>query len=343
MMMAGSPPLGSSGNYKTLTIPAAKLGSADISSGYTVTLAGTFSYLKSFANGGSIANVNNVAFYADTGFSSLLGFERELHNLTTGQIIYHFKSTATLSHTVDTIAGYMRLTETGGNLAVPANAWRAMCKRRWGLGDGSTLSLVDSTGNGSALTNVGTVTATPGILSGGIDLNGSTQYLTEATAAVATEPMSLCFWLKSSDASAYQTGVAIAKTSANDDFASIVNFTDVKLYSHRNASNNQASVGHPLNSTSSAWHFYVSNLFDIDNATGFQDGVGLALSVTGNSVPTGLTDTYIGGYLHNTSSLTNAAHGQIAEPRIYSEELGPSEVKAMYNNFNSPSTFVVVT
>src|SRR3990167_9485614 len=102
--MAFSPTL-----KRTITIDSTKCGTADSTNFpmlFYVTYDGTGGEpdLRSVANGGKIAQANayDIAFYSDANLTTLLDFERVVHNLSTGAVEYYIEI-PTLSSSTDTV------------------------------------------------------------------------------------------------------------------------------------------------------------------------------------------------------------------------------------------------
>ncbi len=113
--------------------------------------------LKTVANGGHVANANgyDIGFYADSGGTTKLKWEVEKYDGVTGNLIAWVKIPS-VSSSSDTVFYLMYGDSTiNTDQSDPPNTWDSNFKSVWHLGNGSTLSLNDSTSNGSSLANVG--------------------------------------------------------------------------------------------------------------------------------------------------------------------------------------------
>ena len=74
--------------YSTITIDHTKAGSTD-STDFTLLFKGTYSFLKTEANGGSVKSASgyDITFYSDSSLTTLLDFEIRRWNDSTGEII----------------------------------------------------------------------------------------------------------------------------------------------------------------------------------------------------------------------------------------------------------------
>lgn len=140
-------------------------------------------WIKTTAYGGHVQNTSgfDVIFTSDAAGTTLLTWEPAVFGASSGNFEYWVKI-ASFSNSADTVI-YMYY----GNAAITTSqttatsTWDANYLGVWHFGDGSTLSLADSTSNGNTLTLHGTVLAMPGKIGGGAAFIGqpvSTNFLT---------------------------------------------------------------------------------------------------------------------------------------------------------------------
>lgn len=337
---------------KTITVVAAKIGAAgDITTPFTITIKGTYTYLKDVAHGGNLASVNNVVFY-NTDHSTVGKFERELHNLTTGEVVYHFKSPVNLSKTVDTVVGYLDWDASASDRSDAANTWDSTFKRVVHGGDGSTPSGVDSSTAASnfAVTNA---TAAAGDTYGALSFSAaSNQYLNDAHAAVTAYPISMTVRAKLAN-TVFGTGeervlAAVVKKSGLDEFW--FGYIEVSGVVNLRAVAQGTGIGTVRYFGGTAtldtnWHTLSCAIqSDVSTFLSYQDGVSLTgYSVTGTLTPASLSDTYIGGFFYNTSNFYGQFIGLIDEVRISNVARPTQWLIAEHNNLNDPSTFYTLT
>jgi len=87
---------------RNLSIDHTKVPNTD-QSNFPMLVSGTYSYLKTTANGGSVQNANgyDVIFTSDSSCATKLNHETETYNASTGAVNYWVKA-PTVSHTSDT-------------------------------------------------------------------------------------------------------------------------------------------------------------------------------------------------------------------------------------------------
>jgi len=200
--LAGQSPAAAQGwangclNRRAITIDHTKVPNTD-QANFAVLISGTYSYLATTANGGSVMNANgyDILFAADANGLNPLPFEQENYSPSTGAIVYWVKL-PTVSHTVDTVF-YLFY----GNSSISANqsnktvVWDTNYKGVWHLPNGSNLSGADSTSNASNLTNNNSTAATSGQIDGAASFNGSNNYLSNTSLSIpAGSSITISFW-----------------------------------------------------------------------------------------------------------------------------------------------------
>jgi hypothetical protein len=161
---------------RTITIDHTQL-TASVSA-FPVLVSGTLAYLATVANGGNVTSASgyDVIFTSDSAGSSIIPFERVIYVAASG-VVEFWIQVATVSNSADTLI-YMFY----GNGAVSTDqsnqtgTWDSNFVAVWHLGDGTTLSLADSTSNANNGTNHGG-TAAAGQIGGAMALvAASSQY-----------------------------------------------------------------------------------------------------------------------------------------------------------------------
>ena len=209
---------------RSMTIDHTKVPSTQ--SNFTVLVSLTDPALKTVANGGHVANANgyDIGFYADSGGTIKLKWQVEKYDGTTGNLIAWVKIPSVSSST-DTVF-YLMYGDSAinTNQSDPPNTWDSSFKAVWHLGNGSTLSLNDSTSNGSSLANVGATGATTGKISGGAGpFNGTSQCLKTTSAInLGTNKVTLSAWVNI-------TGYT------NSNFAALAQFANTNWYFDNNS------------------------------------------------------------------------------------------------------------
>lgn len=164
--------------YSPLVIDHTKVPTAD-QTNFAVLINLTDNRLRTLSNGGHASSAAgfDIRPYSDSALATPLSFELERYNSTSGELVMWVKI-PTLSHTVDTTFylayGDSSLTTNGSSNAT----WDANYLGVWHLGNGTTLSLADSTANANTLVNTGSVGAAAGKVDGAAGtFDGSSQAL----------------------------------------------------------------------------------------------------------------------------------------------------------------------
>jgi len=162
---------------RTVTIDKTKVPNTD-QSNFPVLFSGTYAYLATVANGGNVTNASgfDIIFTSDAAGVTKLDHEIESYAPTTGAVNFWVR-VPTVSTTVDTVIylwyGNAAITTSQENVT---GVWDANFKGVWHLGNGTTLSGADSTGQ-SPGTLINAPTAQAGLINGEGVFNGSTQYI----------------------------------------------------------------------------------------------------------------------------------------------------------------------
>ena len=337
---------------RTLTIDHTKVPSTQ--SNFTVLVSLTDPALKTVANGGHVANANgyDIGFYADSGGTMKLKWEVEKYDGTTGNLIAWVKIPSVSSST-DTVFYLMY-----GNSAIntdqsdPPNTWDLNFKGVWHLGNGSTLSLNDSTSNGSSLANVGATGATTGKISGGAGpFNGTSQCLKTTSAInLGTNKVTLSAWVNI-------TGYT------NSNFAALAQFANTNWYFNNNslsstpneggtwgvwaAGNSGLHNGGKFTRPSAGVHYvvftYDTTLGTALNVKAYVDGVAQTITQTFSD---NTASANFGNYfLHLMAQSDETAFWSatyLDEVRLSSSVRSPAWVTTEYNNQSSPGTFITI-
>lgn len=157
---------GGNGYYRTITIDHTKVPSTQ--SNFPIVVTGTYTYLKTVGNGGSVQNANgyDVGFYSDSALTTKLKWETVAYGASTGTVEYWIKI-ASLSSSSDTVI-YMGYGQTSitTDQSDRTNVWDTDFRLVAHMGDGSTIVTNDSSSYSYTGTNT-SVTATGGAFASG--------------------------------------------------------------------------------------------------------------------------------------------------------------------------------
>jgi hypothetical protein len=155
--------------HASITVPAAHIPSSQTD--FPLLFSGTYTYLKTLANGGNVTSSNgyDIIFTSDSAGTIPLDFEKINYDPGSGTVEFRVRvqMTASTDCVLYVWFGNSSITSyQGNNSGTWASAYRAV----YHLGDGTTLSTADSTGNTNTLTvQHGAVAATgQPYLSGGV-------------------------------------------------------------------------------------------------------------------------------------------------------------------------------
>lgn len=316
---------------RSITIDHTKCGASN-STNFPVMVSISDSTFKTTSNGGHVTNSSgyDVMFYSDSGYTTLLNWEIDSYDPVNGILVAWIKI-GTASHTVDTVF-YVRY----GNSAITTfqggavgSVWSSDYKSVYHFGNGTTLSLADSTANANTLTNNG-ATAQTGLFSGAVYTDGSTTYLTSSDSGfpTGTSDKTVSFWAQSpvSFANATASVMSYGVYTTNE-------LVTVAVYVAGNywyISQYGASVNGPATVTTNTW-YYVVVIITGSTYTVYVNNVANSGTMGTNTTLNGLL--YIG---RDSFSSLDAWNGLIDEMRISNVAKSADWLTTEYNNQNSP-------
>lgn len=340
------------GYYKALTVDHTKCGSSD-SSDFPVLVSFMDANLKTVANGGHVNNANgfDIGFSSDTAGSAGLPFELVKYDGSTG-LVEFWVSLGTLSSSVDTVFyvqyGSTFTTDRSNTGGVWASAYKAV----YHLGDGSTLSLADSSQSGNTLTNNGGVAAVAGEVGGAASLAGTLgsggSYLLKSSGAglptgAGPGPITIEGWFKlSGNQGAAIFGFGGNPGGFNSRFS--VAYSDPNLLFAEFGDNDQTI---PFTYDTN-WHHVVMVMPSGDNQTDqvmmYLDGVPQTVtSLSNGTLNLSVNDIVVGaipGYY--SGGAATPLNGYVDEVRMGTYAPTADWVTAEFNNQGAPGTFMSV-
>lgn len=320
----------------TLTSNSALLPSTQTD--FPVLISLTHNVFRSVVYGGRVKTStsgvpNDVVFCADNELLFPLNFEIFYWNAVTGAILAWVKIPSCALGTIFYAGvGKAALISFQGNVN---GTWNSAYKGAWNLGDGSSLSLADSTSNGNTLTNANVVAAA-GPFGGGGSFNGSNATLSLGSAPVAAVPLTFEAWINTSATAVtmsilYTGGGSLAwngwfiQQSGTNAEAVAVSATVFGT----------SSLAASLNS----WHLIMGVMTTNSSRVVYVDGVAgtpETSSLTPAFTPNGLT---IGASNHQGVT-DNFMTGSLAFPRISNVARSADWAKALFSNQGDPASFM---
>ncbi len=335
--------------YRTVTIDHTKVGTVNNTdqSNFPVLFSGTYSYLATTAHGGMVTNANgyDITFTSDQAGNSLLPFERESWNATTGASVF-WVQVPTVSHSTDTVIylhyGNSSITTDQSN---KTGTWDSNFKAVWHLdesGNGTSGEYEDSTSNGNNATGGNgsssqTPSRTTGLISYGQSFTGSSNQWIVNTATsnlpAINGNQTVSFWYNESNPSSNQIIFDLQdSTYTHANRFEFCGGTNLGVYGNSGCGTMQVTAADPSNST---WHLLTYTWNGTTNRLYF-DGTQQATSSTSpDSSTTGIATFgafYSAGHIGSNGVYT----GLLDEVRISNTVRSADWIKTEYNNQNAP-------
>lgn len=320
---------------RTITIDETKVSGSSDFTDFTILVSGTYAYLKTTANGGSVTNSNGYDIKFETTGGTTLDYERERYIATTGEVIF-WVQIPTLSYNTDTdIYMYYNNSSVSTDQSNKTGTWESSYVCVYHLPDGSTLSGADSTANGINLTVTGPTALSSGKIGGGGQQSSPASYngLWSGTIGSNLQLYSGSFgcWLKTSSPGSSYRGIFGLRQAYGMFLVDGV----FGVYSW-GGSTGFKSTG--VNLADGNWHF-VYTVFDHNVSNGTKLYIDGALSLT--------TTITVAGFQANLTAFIVWANnqeltGHLDELRVENVKRSGDFVATQYNTQSSPATFYSV-
>lgn len=325
---------------------------------YILSFRGTYSYLKTVANGGNVENANgyDIWFTSDAAGLTQLAHEMEFYDPTTGEI-HCWIRIPSISPDTDTVIyiWYGDSSKTSSQ-EDKATLWESYIGV-FHFGDGATLSVDDSTGT-STPTNQG-ATAVAGSISEGAAqfVAASSQYI-DLGDPLNTDPqetITISAWVYLDSAAAYQrllSNLSGSPYCGYEVYFGYVSGSGVACQLGKNTAGTFLAATLDNIGTGAWVHIVAAVCMTDPNDTNVSFGFGIndAFNVSyGLSGPDAIwrpensaSNMNIGRYPGGTS---NYLDGKVDELRIHRRSLGlpASNGITEYANYTSPSTFYSIS
>lgn len=324
-----------------------KCGSAN-STNFPVVITGTYSWLKTVANGGLVTSSSgyDIMFYSDLACTTALKFERVVWSGSTGVVEFWVKE-PTLSYTDDVdiycACGNSSITtdQQDKNNVYDANHVLVMH-----FGDGTTLDSNDSTSNANNGT-ASNVTAVSGILGGAGSYNGSSSRIDVGAGSSLdlTSDFTLSAWVYVNNLSTWRSIMGKQHTSGNPKpldwyFQGSAAYDPpagrLTLYLGQGTGGQFNSSTNAI--STSTWQHVVVTKFG-SSISHYKNGVANGTGTISYSTASGTEHLIIG----SRTNLDIWMNGYIDEVQVSNTARSASWILAAYNNQSSPSTFYSVS
>lgn len=317
--------------YRSITLdqPASDL------SNFTILFTGTYSWLKTVANGGQVKHGSgyDIRFFSDSALTTMLKFERVYWSATTGECEFWIKipTLTSASATVIYIA-YGSATVTTDQQD-PANAYDSNTKAVYHYGDGTTLNANDSIGVNNGTVNGTVVAAAGGKTKGAADFDGSTGYINNGTdASLESTTFTYSAWIYIRSASSPSIREIFSNLGANQGPNLRINGNDFPtqpaIFFEKQGDSTVSNTGSAL--ALNQWHLLAINY----------DGTDGAFFYNGNYVPfTNAKTMTFGGDRIVGGQDTVEFDGLMDVVKYANVRRNEAWLDAEYSNQNDPANF----
>ncbi len=326
---------------------------------FPVLISGTYAYLKTVANGGSITNSNgyDMIFTSDYLGGNVLSYEVEKYDATTGELIA-WVNVPSVSYVDDTsIYIFYGNAAINTSQANPTGVWDATSYKvvlhMTEDPSGAAPQMLDSTSNNVDGTSHGSMTSAdsvPGKIGKAVDEDGAaipnTDYIDMGSSVTFNSgPQTLCAWVKMGATQVNNYSGIIAKISGTGDstiFWDLYTSYDgggLGMSFLNNVGGTYLYLEQTANLGSSNFR-YVCGVYDgASSIKLYVDGVLLTGGNGGTISGTRATDT--GTSLVSGNNYWSHT-GIIDEVRVIKADRSLGWILTEYNNQNSPSTFYAI-
>ncbi|MDB4940377.1 MAG: LamG domain protein jellyroll fold domain protein, partial [Candidatus Doudnabacteria bacterium] len=331
---------------RSITIDHTKVPNTD-QTNFPVAFSGIFSYLATTGNGGKVQNANgyDVGFYSssDCASGNKMNWETQIYSATgTGTSTYWIRI-PTLSHTVDTVY-YVCY----GNSSISTDqssrtsVWDSNFKAVYHSGDGTTISLNDSTVNANNLTNNG-ATETTGPLGAAFSFNGTTSYLERVgTAVTSAEPATLSALFFPNATTGYAMAIDGTGAGGGLDALGMRPAGVVRMTRGGSVTTNAPDSVSPNLYTISAWNHASAVFTSTSSRTIYVDGNSTGTTdTTAVTSPNSLNTTLVGARRFG-NVINGVFNGAVAEARFSNIARSGDWATTEYNSMIGISSFYAI-
>ncbi|MEK6282045.1 MAG: DUF2341 domain-containing protein [Acidobacteriota bacterium] len=345
-------PQGNGYTYRrNITVNHTKVPNSD-QVNFPVLISGTYSYLKTVANGGNVENSNgyDVIFTSNTSCSTKLDHEVETYNPSTGAVNYWVR-VPTLSHSSDTVFylcyGNSSISSDQSNKTA---VWNSNYRGVWHLPNGTSLSTTDSTSNANHSSS-NSASATSGEIDGGASYNGSSQSTVISNPGSFdfehNQAFSVEFWLKK-PLNTISNNVLISKKEVYWNGSGFNVWTwagsNTAIFEIMVGTTGYA-IGSGVNVQDNAWHQIVGTYDGTSNRSGMRMYVDGVLRSTGSSaaITSTIRNTYNLTLGTNSGSSADYFNGSLDEVRVSNSARSADWIQTQFNNQSAPADFYTIS
>jgi len=316
------------GYYRTLTLDQP---SSDLTD-FPVLFSGTFTYLKTAANGGKVQNASgfDIVFYSDVTLTTKLKFERVYWSATTGDVEFWVKIPTLTSASATIIYLAYGNTTISTDQQDIVNTWNSAFIGVWHFPDGTSLSVLDSTSNNNDGTNTGPPTASAGKIDGAMTVT-PIQYTDVGNLGVAGLPFSYSIWIRPSGTAGSRAFWGTGTAGGLE--IRVNNSTNTIFVIQENTAAILSTVG---TAPSGQWtHIFVTIDSGANNVKVYINNAAAETATLGITFAS--ANTWIG-----SSQNLEAFAGDIDEAKVSNVVRNADWVATEYSNQNDPANFYVI-
>ncbi len=322
--------------YYILHTPAALQVSGGPHTDFPVLIDTTHNDLRTTGNMGLVTDAqgDDIAPYSDATCSTLLPFELEAYDGTTGRIRMHVK-VSSLSGSSNVYLCFQNASQTT-SLANATGTWNSGYVCVYHFGNGSALTLTSSTSGTCTLTNSSSTADASGQIYGAMAMaSASSQYAYVNSAIVSGAPLTISAWAKSSTTTGVQPIFTLQSSGSN------LNMHRLILYQSKVQAQSQATgpvyglAAASTNYSTSNWFHAAAVIVSATSRIAYYNG-GNSGTETTSVTPSGMNKSQT-----RTESTDEYFNGSIDELRISNVARSADWLATEYNA-GSPSTFWTV-
>jgi hypothetical protein len=310
-----------------------------------VLFSGTYSYLATVANGGSVSNSSgfDIIFTSDAAGLTKLDHEIESYTATTGAVNFWVR-VPTVSNTTDTVI-YLWY----GNSAISTSqenqtgVWDSNFMGVWHLKETATdeqftATHTDSTSNANNATQGGN-DSVAGKIANGQNFDNVNDYIRAPNTASLqpTTALTISGWVNTRTfGSTFDVNPVLRKGLANpNNYQLFLHSNNVAL--SINSSDDPPLVAGTTPMAADTW-YYVASTFNGTTAIVYLNGVSDGSAALSATISTDTRSVYMGG----RDDSADISDGWLDEVRLSNIARSADWILTEYNNQNSPGTFYTV-
>jgi hypothetical protein len=336
--------------FRTCTTDHTQAGSTD-STDFSVSVVFTDTTMKLVGSGGHINNTvsshgqtvpADLAFYSDSGLTTLLNFEIESYDATAGTVVAWVKI-PTLSHTTNVVF-YMAYDDASvvtfqGNVT---GTWNSAYKAVFHLANGSSISILDSTSNANNATNhgsVGAVSAVAGqIDGGGLWVKTDNQFLSFSGPFGGVTAFAISFWINAAATGGIDAIISKGTPVGFEDFVIGTNGSPLVFFVQNNGAGNTGNVNTSATVLDSTWHHFFL-VWDGTTVRSYVDGTADNTGSLSGTLNNSIASTAIGIF---EGSLGGGFDGKLDQATFSDATRSADWVTSEFNNQKASQTFLSV-